>query len=494
MVFPSREEYQKVAARYGIVPVWEEVSVDLETPISIFKKAAEGEFAYLLESVEGGEQVARYSLIGFDPFIIYKAKGDHLDVTAHGCRSHLTGDPLEHLKELMASLRAAPLPGKQRFWGGAVGYFGYDLFRHFETIPEVARDDLDLPDCFFVLTKVVLIYDHVTHRLQIVALVPVESNPKGAYDQSLAAIQGVIEQLRSSLPSEDAVSSQPFTTLVPNMTREEYLEKVRRAKEYISAGDVQQVVLSQRFRCPTTSDPFSIYRMLRSLNPSPYMYYLKFGGTYLIGSSPEMLVRVENGSVETHPIAGTRRRGANSSADELLARELHGDPKERAEHEMLVELGKADFEKVCASGSVRVTKFLDVEYYSHVMHLVSHVRGMLAPGEDIFDAFRACFPAGTVSGAPRKRALQIIEELEPTRRGPYAGAVGYFSFHGNLDSCITIRTILFKDGVAYVQAGAGIVAGSEPEREYEECVNKAQALLRSLELADSKEGAFYDGE
>lgn len=484
MVFPSRGDYLKAAAKFGIVPVWVDVAVDMETPISIFKKVAFGDYSYLLESVEGGEQVARYSFIGFDPFLIYKARGEQLDVAVYGQRTQLTGDPLRYLKDMMAALRAAPLPGEQRFQGGAVGYFGYDLVRHFEPFPEITKDDLHLPDCFFILTKVVLVYDHVTNRLRVVALVPVESDPRGAYEQSLTAVQGVIEQLHSNLPSEDSTPRQFFTTPVSSMTREEYLEKVCRAKEYIGAGDVQQVVLSQRFQCPTSSDPFATYRMLRSLNPSPYMYFLNFGDICLIGSSPEMLVRVENGTAETHPIAGTRRRGGSAIRDQVLARELLADPKERAEHEMLIDLSRGDLSQVCEEGSIEVPRLMDVEYYSHVMHLVSHVRGRLAPGQDAFSALRACFPAGTVSGAPRRRALEIIEELEPVRRGPYAGAVGYLSFHGNLDSCLIIRTIVIKEGVAYVQAGAGIVAGSVPEREYEECVNKAEAMLKALELAE----------
>jgi anthranilate synthase component 1 len=534
MVFPRRGDYLKAAARYGVVPVWVDVAVDLKTPISIFKKVASGDYSYLLESVEGGEQVARYSFIGFDPFLIYKSKGEQLEVTAHGRRRQLTGDPLGYLKEMMAALKVAPLPGEQRFQGGAVGYFGYDLVRHFDPLPEIAKDDLHLPDCFFILTRVVLIYDHVTNRLRVVALIPIEGDPQGAYEQSMAAVQGVIErledvlpeksvspgyclsgsgglnqphgvlpekraavmqpriaqgveQLQSKLSSGDAISdvaSQLSFTPVPDMTREEYLEKVCCAKEYISAGDVQQVVLSQRFQCRTSSETLAIYRMLRSLNPSPYMYYLNFGDLCLIGSSPEMLVRVENGMAETHPIAGTRRRGGSAAGDQVLAKDLLADPKERAEHEMLIALSRGDLNQVCEKGTIDVSRLMDVEYYSHVMHLVSHVRGRLAPGQDAFNALRACFPAGTVSGAPRRRALEIIEELEPVRRGPYAGAVGYLSFNGNLDSCLIIRTIVIKNGIAYVQAGAGIVAGSVPEREYEECVSKVEAMLKALELAE----------
>lgn len=497
MVFPRMDEYLQMAANYGMVPVWEELPLDLETPVSLFQKVVTGDYAYLLESVTGGEQVARYSFIGFDPFLVLRAKGERMEITGDNYRSEERGEPLRKLRELQASLKVAPLPGQPRFFGGAVGYMGYDLVRHFERLPERAVDDLKLPDCFFLLAKTVLIYDHARRSLKIAAFIPCGEDPAGAYEESVALIERVIARIRIPLsvkdmpdcPSDGRYSSY---TAEPddehaNITGEEFMEKVRRAKEYIRAGDIFQVVLSLRFQRPARSDPFFTYRMLRNLNPSPYMFYLKCGDLGLVGSSPEMLVRCENGFVETHPIAGTRPRGTDPAADEAMARELQDDSKERAEHVMLVDLGRNDLGRVCEHGSVEVTRFMENERYSHVMHLVSEVRGKLAAGRDARDALVACFPAGTVSGAPKVRAMEIIEELEPTRRGPYAGAVGYFSFNGNLDTCIAIRTIVIRDGLAYVQSGAGIVADSNPEQEYRECVNKAGALLQVLELAE-KEG------
>ncbi|HHW39913.1 MAG TPA: anthranilate synthase component I [Syntrophomonadaceae bacterium] len=478
------EHCRKSAAGCNIKAVWEEVPADLETPISVFKKTAAGEYTYLLESVEGGERIARYSIIGFDPLVIFRAKGDAVEIEDAGGKRTVRGDPLGALKELMSGLRVGPLPGEPRFFGGAVGYFGYDLVRHFERIPELATDDLGLPDCFFIITRNVLIYDHVRRTLKIVAFEPEEGG------RAEAEIRRIKERLLAELPGEQAERRPPASQgPVSNMSRERFVEGVRRAKEYIKAGDIFQVVLSQRFRQEVNADPFSVYRVLRTLNPSPYMFYLNFGDLRIVGSSPEMLVRVEDGRVETHPIAGTRPRGETPEADEALAREMQADPKERAEHVMLVDLGRNDLGRVCEYGSVRVVRFMENERYSHVMHLVSVVRGRLARGSDAFDALRACFPAGTVSGAPKVRAMEIIEELEPTRRGPYAGAIGYLSFNGNLDSCIAIRTIVMQGNTAYVQAGAGIVADSDPEREYEETLNKAGALLKALSLAEEGEGA-----
>ncbi|MDN5375502.1 MAG: anthranilate synthase component [Thermacetogenium sp.] len=496
MVFPGRNEYLQLATRYGMVPVWEELPLDLETPVSLFQKVVTGDYAYLLESVTGGEQVARYSFIGYDPFLILRAKGDRIEIIRDNDGSEERGEPLQRLGELLEGLKVPPLPGKPRFFGGAVGYLGYDLVRHFERLPEQAVDDLKFPDCFFLLAKTVLIYDHVRRSLMIASFLPCGEDPAAAYEESVAIIERVVERIGIPLPAKE-LPDRPSDGRPPcgvnfddeqaNITRQEFLEKVRRAKEYIRKGDIFQVVLSLRFRRPAGDDSFLTYRMLRNLNPSPYMFYLKCGDLILVGSSPEMLVRCENGIVETHPIAGTRPRGEDAAADEALARELEGDPKERAEHVMLVDLGRNDLGRVCEYGSVAVTRFMENERYSHVMHLVSEVRGKLAAGRAARDALIACFPAGTVSGAPKVRAMEIIEELEPTRRGPYAGAVGYFSFNGNLDTCIAIRTIAIKDGWAYVQSGAGIVADSNPEQEYRECVNKAGALLHVLELA-GKEG------
>ena len=393
------------------------------------------------------------------------------------------------------------MPDEPRFFGGAVGYFGYDLVRHFERIPETTIDDLGLPDCFFILTRVVLIYDHVRHTLKIVALAPKNGDPAAAYSEALhdhrpgkAAIDGRASgpqppaRLRPAAMPRAAAAHFPKllpTVGVPVLQRHqgEFMGSVRRAKEYIEAGDIFQVVLSQRLQIQLGADPFDVYRRLRSLNPSPYMYYLHFGDIQIVGSSPEMLVRVERGTVETRPIAGTCRRGGSQAEDDALARELRADPKECAEHLMLVDLGRNDLGRVCEYGSVKVTRLMEIERYSHVMHLVSVVQGGLAAGRDAYDALASCFPAGTLSGAPKIRAMEIIEELEPTRRGPYGGAIGYLSFNGNLDTCITIRTIVIKEGTAYVQAGAGIVADSDPEREYEESLRKAEALLQAISEA-----------
>lgn len=484
MAIPLKE-FKELAGCYGLVPVCEDLPVDLDTPVSVFKKVATGRYTYILESVEGGEQLARYSLIGFDPLVVIRARDERVLIEDGGGRRILTGEPLEVLKRVMEGLRAAPVPGGERFLGGAVGYFGYDLVRHYERLPSKTVDDLGLPDCCLVITRVVLVYDHVGHNLRIVVYAPA-SQPSG-YQQALATISLIRERLQEQLrrgQSDGLRSGKIASPTVANLSRERFIANVLRAKEHIKAGDIFQVVLSQRIQRECAGEPLAVYLALRSLNPSPYLFYLNFGDLQLVGSSPEMLIRVEDGMVETRPIAGTRPRGATPEEDEALSGELQDDPKERAEHVMLVDLGRNDLGRVCRCGSVRLARFMEIERYSHVMHLVSAVRGELAQGKDAYDALRACFPAGTVSGAPKVRAMEIIEDLEPTRRGPYAGAVGYLGFNGNLDSCIAIRTILIKGGAAYIQAGAGIVADSDPEREYEETLNKAGALLQALNLAE----------
>jgi anthranilate synthase component 1 len=390
----------------------------------------------------------------------------------------------------LARYRAVPVPGLPRFTGGLVGYLGYDAVRHLERLPRAATADLDLPDALFLLTDTLLIFDNVTHRITVVsnAVVPDES-PAGverAYRESQQKIDAIVAALRRPVgaPSggtDAATEGEPASTL----SRFEFCSAVRKAKEYIRAGDVIQVVLSQRLAIETGADPFDVYRALRVVNPSPYMYYLRLGDLKIVGSSPEMLVRLEGERIDLRPIAGTRPRGATEDEDERLATELVADPKERAEHIMLVDLGRNDVGRVARVGSVSVPDLMTVERYSHVMHLVSHVRGVVESGCAAFDVLKACFPAGTVTGAPKVRAMEIIEELEPVRRGPYAGAVGYVSFSGNLDTCITIRTILFSRGVAMVQAGAGIVADSDPDREYEETMNKARGMRRAIQLAEA---------
>ncbi len=491
----TRDAFRALAATYNLIPVYREILGDLHTPVSAFHKLDDGRFAYLLDSVEGGESVGRYSFLGGAPSLVLQARGREVTVERDGTAETRTladgEDPLHVLKGLMAAFRTAPTPGLPKFYGGAVGYFAYDMVRHFEALPHEPPDDLGLPDAFFVFTDACVIFDHLRHRILLVCNARVEGNPDAAYDRALAKIDDLIAQLQAPetrplglLPDAPAADA----AVTANFTHDGFLDAVKRAQEYITAGDVIQVVLSQRLQRTLSetlrAQPFNIYRALRYLNPSPYMYYLSYGDVKLIGSSPERLVSEEAGTVITRPIAGTRKRGKDAAEDAALAADLLADEKERAEHIMLVDLGRNDLGRVCAYGTVRVDELMAVEHYSHVMHIVSNVVGTLRPGLDQYDVLRACFPAGTVSGAPKIRAMEIIDELEPTRRGPYAGAIGYFSFAGNMDTAITIRTILVQNGIAYMQAGAGIVADSVPESEYQETLNKARALLAALEMAE----------
>lgn len=488
---PSREEFRARAAEGGLVPVYREILADMETPVSAFKKIGDSPYAFLLESVEGGEQVARFSFLGADPFLVFTSKGRGVAVEEAGAikirELRENEDPLTVLKELMGRYRWSADESLPRLAGGAVGYIGYDTVRFFEKLPEHTDDDLDLPDCFFVFTDTLLIFDHVRHRIKVLSHALANGDPDQAYDRAISRIEALIGRLRAPAPApgpEVRKSSPAPLSITSNVSRGQFLQAVLAAKEHIIAGDAIQIVLSQRLSIEVEADPFDIYRALRSLNPSPYMYYLSYGGLKLVGSSPEILVTEERGRVTTRPIAGTRPRGADPSADHALEAELLADVKERAEHIMLVDLGRNDIGRVCRPGSVQVDQLMGIERYSHVMHIVSNVVGELAPGYDQFDVLRACFPAGTVSGAPKIRAMEIIEELEPTRRGPYAGAMGYFSFSGDMDTCITIRTIVIKDGCAHIQVGAGIVADSVPESEFDETMNKARALVRAIELAE----------
>jgi len=487
--------FRDLARAHNLIPVFREILGDLHTPVSAFHQLDDGRFAYLLESVEGGESVGRYSFLGGAPSVVLTARGRDVTVERGGrAETRLLADgedPLHVLKALMGEYRVARVPGLPKFYGGAVGYLGYDTVRCFEHLPDAPPDDLGLPDCYFVFTDACLIFDHVRHRILVVCNAHVDDDPDAAYQRALAKIDDLIGQLQRR--DETPLGLIPGTPVEEaevdsNVTHAEFLRAVERAKDYITAGDIIQVVLSQRLQRTLSpaliAQPFNLYRALRCLNPSPYMYYLSYGGLKIIGSSPERLVSEEAGTVITRPIAGTRRRGRDAAEDAALAADLLADEKERAEHIMLVDLGRNDLGRVSAFGSVDVDELMAIEHYSHVMHIVSNVRGTLRPGLDHFDVLRACFPAGTVSGAPKIRAMEIIDELEPTRRGPYAGAIGYFSFAGNMDTAITIRTIVVHDGVAYVQAGAGIVADSVPEHEYQETLNKARALLKALELAE----------
>ena len=481
MYVPSLDEAKRLAAQGNLAPVYREVAADLETPVSAYLKVARGGHSFLLESVEGGERLARYSFIGTEPYRVLRTEPNAaLDQT----------DPLLAIEDELRRVRVVSLPGLPRFHGGAVGYLSYEVVRHFEPrVPAASRDPLGLPEAIFMFTDTLLVFDHLHHNIKVVTHARLDGDIESSYRQALWRIDELVARLEkplTALPYEERASPcgrKP--RIASNMARAEFIAKVERAKEYIEAGDIIQVVISQRFQRPTSAHPFAVYRALRTVNPSPYMYYLELGDCQIVGASPELLVRVEDGVVATHPIAGTRPRGRDPEEDRALEEELRGDEKEKAEHVMLLDLGRNDIGRVSEPGTVQVSQLMDVERYSHVMHLVSHVSGRLRSEMTPYDAFRACFPAGTVSGAPKIRAMEIIAELEPEQRGPYAGAVGYFDLSGNLDTAITIRTIVMKDGVAHVQAGGGIVFDSVPEREYQESVNKAQALMRAIEQAEA---------
>ncbi len=489
MYTPDFDEFCSLARQGNLVPLYREILADLETPVSAFLRIDDGGDAFLLESVESAEKWGRYSFLGVAPELVLRSKDRHVAIGRPGAAAvpQEVADPLAAVQELLGRYRAVPVKGVPRFSGGMVGYVGYDLVRFFERLPERAHDDLDLPDQYLMLVDTFLLFDNVAQKIKVVAhaFLNDETDLRTAYDAACAKIDRLIDRLNRpvDVPTRRRVPDGP-PQVRSNVTQEQYEAMVRRAKEYIVAGDVIQVVLAQRFECALRAHPFNIYRCLRTVNPSPYMFYLRLGGHTLIGSSPEVMVRLEGQEITLRPIAGTRPRGTEERRDVEMEQELSTDPKEIAEHIMLVDLGRNDVGRVAAIGSVQVSELMVVERYSHVMHLVSNVQGELAAGKDCFDALRATFPAGTLTGAPKIRAMEIIEELEPVRRGVYGGAVGYFSFSGNMDTCITIRTILVKDDTIYVQAGAGIVADSDPEREHAECVNKARALIQAIRLAE----------
>lgn len=496
MVSPSLDEFVARAERGNLVPVYREILADLETPVSAFLKIGEGAHSFLLESVTGGEQIGRYSFIGGAPFMVLKTKGRRIEILRDGERQERElaegEDPLHVLKDLMASFRFVPDPELPPFCGGAVGYIGYDTVRFFERLPDVKPDDRGLPDCYFVFTDTLLIFDHVRHRIKVLCLARIDGDPNAAYSTAVRKIDALVRRLRGPLsyplpaypaPPARAQLSAPLEAVsIPS--REEHEAAIEKAKEYIAAGDIIQVVLSRRIQVKVTASPFQIYRALRSVNPSPYMFFLQFEDCQLIGASPEILVTERGGDVVTRPIAGTVRRGKTHEEDAALEAQLLADPKERAEHIMLVDLHRNDIGRVCEYGTVTVDQLMVTEKYSHVIHIVSNVVGKLRPERDGYDLIRATFPAGTLSGAPKIRAMEIIEELEPVKRGPYGGAIGYFSFSGDLDTAITLRTIVMQGNTAYVQAGGGIVADSDPAAEYQETENKAGALMRAIELAE----------
>ncbi len=497
MYVPEYDEFARLAEQGNLVPVYREILADLDTPVSAFMKLrrAGDDYCCLLESVTGGEHVARYSYIAVDPPLTMASKGRKVSIVENGQRREHDlpegRDPLHVVKDLMSKYRYVPLPGWRRFPGGMVGYMAYDLVRFFEELPEENPDDLGLPDCQFMLADTLVVFDHVLNRVRVMANAHVTDDPQQAYWEAVDRIERLVDLLSQPLqPPEPAGRRRPLrvpddpSALPSTMTRAQHREAVLAAKDYIAAGDVIQVVLSHRMSVQVSADPLDLYRALRAINPSPYMFYLSFGELKLIGASPEILVTEDAGEVVTRPIAGTRRRGRDEEEDQRLADELLADEKERAEHIMLVDLHRNDIGRVCEPGSVRVDELMVVERYSHVMHIVSNVRGRLREDKDQFDLLRAAFPAGTVSGAPKIRAMEIIEELEPVRRGPYAGAVGYFGFSGAMDTCITLRTIVLKDNVAYLQAGGGIVADSDPDAEYQETLNKVAAILQAVRMAE----------
>ena len=494
MYYPTLQEFQVKAKQGNTIPVYRSILADMETPVSAFYKLMPDDFAFLLESVEGGEKVARYSFLGSQPSILFQSKGNQVIIEDFGKREKVVKeyeDPLSALEELMQQYQPVSVDGLPEFHGGAVGYMTYDMVRFVEELPDTNEDELQVPDCFFMIADTILIFDHVNHQIKVVANAHIDGDVETAYTDAIAKIDSLVEKLTSTpkvltVKSLDNRSDSDVETVPDppsNFTKSDYEEVVRRAKEYIAAGDIIQVVPSQRFSRPVSVDSFDIYRALRVVNPSPYMYYLKYDSFEIVGASPEMMVRVEDGLVQTVPIAGTRPRGKTDDEDRELEEELISDPKERAEHVMLVDLGRNDLGRVCEYHSVEVTDLMIVEKFSHVMHIVSHVIGRLRENLTAFDVIRACLPAGTLSGAPKIRAMEIIEELEPTRRGTYGGTVGYFSFSGSADTAITIRTAVIKDGIAYVQAGGGVVADSIPENEYYETVSKAWAMLTAIELA-----------
>jgi len=503
---PSLEEVREFAATGNTIPVFRELPADLETPVSVYLKLRNGGPSFLLESVEKGEQVGRYSFLGVRPPLTLCAQGDQMVIGgSDGAElERREGDPFEAVRSLLAQRCPVEVPGLPRFSGGAVGFFGYDTVRFVERLPTTAERKLAIPDMLLLFSDNLVVFDHVQHKLLVIA--NMQTSGKGlareeqietTYADAIARIDAIVSDLRQPLtpPENSPVEGDPEWR--SNFAKEEYEEIVRQAKEYIAAGDIFQVVPSQRLSRSTDAEPFAIYRALRMLNPSPYMYFLEFNGVagleeisgtaeplWIIGSSPEMHVRLEDGRAFLHPIAGTRWRGENAAEDDALAEGLLNDPKERAEHVMLVDLGRNDLGRVCEYGTVKVPEMMVIERYSHVMHIVSDVQGELAPGHDAISLLKATFPAGTVSGAPKVRAMEIIEELEGLRRGLYAGAVGYIDYDGTMDTCIAIRTIVMQGKTCYLQAGGGVVADSDPTYEWEETLNKAKALSAAVQRAE----------
>jgi anthranilate synthase component 1 len=495
---PDLNRFLELAKHHRLVPIYRQLMGDTLTPVIAFRKIQDGDWSFLFESVIGGERLGRYSFVGSRPFLRFQAWDRNVridDVTLGNTRELWHDDPLKLLEETLADYRTPVMSDLPRFSGGAVGYAGYDTVRYVERLDHPPLDDRKLPDLCFALYDRMVIFDHINKALAVVAHAHVDTKqPEQSYKEACGRVDALVERLQrqdADLPLRDIARAGSVTrTYQSNFARGDYEQAVEKAKEYIRAGDIFQVVLSQRYATPTTAQPFDIYRTLRVVNPSPFMFYLSLGPDLrLVGSSPEIMVRVEGDKVTIRPLAGTRKRGQTEDEDKRLADELIADPKERAEHIMLVDLGRNDVGRVAKFGSVQLSDVMQVERYSHVMHICSNVTGRLEPGKSAFDALRSCLPAGTLSGAPKIRAMQIIDELEPHRRGPYGGAVGYIDFSGNMDTCIALRTMVIQGQTAYVQAGAGIVADSVPTAEREETENKAMGLLRALEIAETQQGA-----
>jgi anthranilate synthase component I len=487
MIQPSLQEVKKIAEKGSIIPICKDILGDLLTPAAAFLRVAHGRRrVFLLESVEGGERLARYSFIGWDPFIVVRGKGDTVWSERQGEIVQEKTRGFDKLRQISASFKPVSMPDLPPFLGGGVGYFAYDIVRQFEKLPTVAADDLGFDDYQVMYFSTILAFDHLRHRIHIITNI---FNDRGMdsleakYQDALLRIEQIEKRLTIPLSLPSPVPREAIPEPESNVTESTYYSNIETAQKHIQAGDIFQVVLSQRFAMKISCDPFDIYRALRFINPSPYMFFLRMDNVHLVGASPEMLVKVNNGRVEYGPIAGTRPRGRTPEEDAQLGKELLADEKERAEHIMLVDLGRNDLGRVCNFGTVKVTDLMRIEKYSHVMHLVSSVEGEIRKDLDCFHALESCLPAGTVSGAPKVRAMEIIEALEPRRRGVYGGAVGYVDFSGNLDTCIALRTLMIKDGIAYVQAGGGIVADSDPKREREESINKASALIRAVKFA-----------
>jgi anthranilate synthase component 1 len=493
VIEPSLDEVQALAAGADLVPVFRTILGDLETPLSAYLKIRpRAPHSFLFESVEGGEKVGRYSFLGVEPFLVFRSRGQRIRIEdlREGTQREIEGDPIDVLRELLQTYQSAHVDGMPRFTGGAVGYVGYDAIRLIEDIPDTTTDDLGLDDIVLMFFDTLLAFDNVEHVIHVISNVHVRDGVGEGYERATAKIAALEEALAGPLQAS-LVGGTSDCVVRSNTKKIDYLKKVERCRDYIVAGDIFQVVLSQRFETDITVDSSEIYRMLRTVNPSPYMFHVELGDCRLVGASPELLVRVEDGKVQVRPIAGTRWRGHTDAEDRRLGEELLADEKECAEHIMLVDLGRNDVGRVSSFDTVRVTEQMMVERYSHVMHIVSNVEGQLKEDVDALDALFACYPAGTVSGAPKIRAMEIIDELEPTRRGPYGGAVGYIDFSGNMDTCIAIRTMVLKNDKAYVQAGGGIVYDSEPEYEFIETENKARAQFRAVEMAER--GAFATG-